>query len=299
MNFSEKLKSKRKEFGMSQEQLAEKLNVSRQAITKWETDGGLPDIENILSIASLFNITVDDLLSSEKQMKSRSDFFYNSTIEYDVDSKKHLDINIGGAYEITVIGNDSEKLRVQLASNTIESIEQLLKVKLDDGKNNIDVDIHRDDKLSEAQLKESLYVVISVPLKYIVGIEVSGHAHSLLINNITTESISFDGRVNYVQTRDVLGLVELDCSTDMTVVCSNLSGGVAFNQISATSILHLPKGTEYQVKIKGPTNRVSYSLDGIETNAPSYPDAANIIKVSGLNMELVVNELTDIFSVMR
>ena len=53
MNFSEKLKSKRKEFKMSQEQLAEKIGVSRQAITKWETDDGLPDIENILSIASL------------------------------------------------------------------------------------------------------------------------------------------------------------------------------------------------------------------------------------------------------
>ena len=46
MNFSEKLKLKRKEFGMSQEQLAEKIGVSRQAITKWETEGGLPDIES-------------------------------------------------------------------------------------------------------------------------------------------------------------------------------------------------------------------------------------------------------------
>ena len=44
MTFAEKLKTLRKQAGMSQEQLAEKLRVSRQAVTKWETDGGIPDI---------------------------------------------------------------------------------------------------------------------------------------------------------------------------------------------------------------------------------------------------------------
>ena len=46
MTLAEKLKSIRKQAGMSQEQLAEKLGVSRQAVTKWETDAGIPDIEN-------------------------------------------------------------------------------------------------------------------------------------------------------------------------------------------------------------------------------------------------------------
>ena len=52
MTFAEKLKSLRKQASMSQEQLAEKLGVSRQAVTKWETDTGIPDIENIKSISS-------------------------------------------------------------------------------------------------------------------------------------------------------------------------------------------------------------------------------------------------------
>ena len=47
MTFAEKLKSLRKQASMSQEQLAEKLGVSRQAVTKWETDTGIPDIENM------------------------------------------------------------------------------------------------------------------------------------------------------------------------------------------------------------------------------------------------------------
>ena len=299
MNFSEKLKSKRKECKMSQEQLAEKIGVSRQAITKWEADGGLPDIENILSIASLFNTTVDDLLSSEKQLKSRSEFFYSSTVEYDVDSKKHFDMNLGGAYEIVLSGNSSEKMHVQLASNTIAELESLLKVKIDDGKNNIDVDLKRDAGLSEAQTKEALFISISIPSKYTAEVELAGHTNSLKIFGIEAETVSFGGRVNYVQISDAQTDVELDCGSDMTVVCTGLSGGVAINQISATSIIHLPKNTEYQVKKKGASNRVSYTVDGVEAEAPSYPDAKNTIKIAGMNMELIIDECTDITEVIR
>ena len=48
MTFAEKLKSIRKQVGMSQELLAEKIGVSRQAVTKWETGAGIPDIDNMV-----------------------------------------------------------------------------------------------------------------------------------------------------------------------------------------------------------------------------------------------------------
>lgn len=70
MTFAEKLKSIRKQAGLSQEQLAEKLGVSRQAVTKWETDMGIPDIENIMAISALFDISIDELLSNERGMKN-------------------------------------------------------------------------------------------------------------------------------------------------------------------------------------------------------------------------------------
>ena len=57
MTIAETIKTLRKTAGMSQEQLAEKLHVSRQAVTKWETEGGTPDIENLRAIATLFGIT--------------------------------------------------------------------------------------------------------------------------------------------------------------------------------------------------------------------------------------------------
>lgn len=66
MTFSEKLKEARKNAGLSQEQLAEKLCVSRQAVTKWETGRGLPDVENIKAISLLLNVSIDYLLSDEE-----------------------------------------------------------------------------------------------------------------------------------------------------------------------------------------------------------------------------------------
>ena len=66
MKLSEKIKTYRKTFDLSQEELAEKLNVSRQVITKWETEGGLPEISNLKALAELFNISIDYLLDEEK-----------------------------------------------------------------------------------------------------------------------------------------------------------------------------------------------------------------------------------------
>ena len=59
MTFAEKLKELRKQNGISQEQLAEKIYVSRQAITKWESGNGIPDIGNLISISNLFNESLD------------------------------------------------------------------------------------------------------------------------------------------------------------------------------------------------------------------------------------------------
>lgn len=66
MDFGEKLKEIRRNEGMSQEQLAEKIGVSRQAITKWETGRGLPDVENMVILAEIFKMTLDELVSQEK-----------------------------------------------------------------------------------------------------------------------------------------------------------------------------------------------------------------------------------------
>ena len=66
MTFGEKLKKLRNDNGLTQDELAEKLYVTRTAISKWETDKGYPNIESLKAIATFFSITVDELLSSEE-----------------------------------------------------------------------------------------------------------------------------------------------------------------------------------------------------------------------------------------
>ena len=63
MTIAEKIKKLRKDNNMTQEDLAEKLNVSRQTISKWETNITIPDADNIVAISKLFNITTDELLN--------------------------------------------------------------------------------------------------------------------------------------------------------------------------------------------------------------------------------------------
>ena len=63
MDFGAKLKEIRKNEGLSQEQLADKIGVSRQAITKWETGRALPDMENMIILAEIFKTTLDELVS--------------------------------------------------------------------------------------------------------------------------------------------------------------------------------------------------------------------------------------------
>ena len=65
MCFSENLKQIRKEHRMSQEELAELLDVSRQAVSKWELDQGYPDVEKLLLLSSKLNISLDVLMSNE------------------------------------------------------------------------------------------------------------------------------------------------------------------------------------------------------------------------------------------
>lgn len=66
MEFNEKLQSLRKEKGLTQEELAEVLYVSRTAVSKWESGRGYPNIESLKDISKFFSISIDDLLSGEK-----------------------------------------------------------------------------------------------------------------------------------------------------------------------------------------------------------------------------------------
>ena len=66
MEFNEKLQALRKSRGLTQEELAEALFVSRTAISKWESGRGYPSIDSLKEISKYFSVTIDELLTGEK-----------------------------------------------------------------------------------------------------------------------------------------------------------------------------------------------------------------------------------------
>ncbi|RDY25775.1 XRE family transcriptional regulator [Romboutsia weinsteinii] len=78
MEFGEKLLALRKKEGMSQEVLSERLNTSRQAISKWENGQGFPETEKLLKISNIFNVSVDYLLKSSVEQKEEKEGYYVS-----------------------------------------------------------------------------------------------------------------------------------------------------------------------------------------------------------------------------
>ena len=97
MIFSEKLQLIRKSKGMTQEELAEKLAVSRQAVAKWESGQVYPDISNLIQISNLFNVTVDYLVRDQECMVS-----YENTEDNDlsklIEFRLEANVNTYAAY---------------------------------------------------------------------------------------------------------------------------------------------------------------------------------------------------------
>ncbi len=67
MKFQEKISQIRKEKGLSQEELAEKVGVSRQAVAKWEAGLSYPDVENLIALSSLFQVSIDSMLRADEE----------------------------------------------------------------------------------------------------------------------------------------------------------------------------------------------------------------------------------------
>ena len=69
MSFGERLQTLRKTKGMSQEQLAERLEISRQAVSKWEMNTSMPDADNLIELSNLFEVTIDYLLKNQSKQE--------------------------------------------------------------------------------------------------------------------------------------------------------------------------------------------------------------------------------------
>jgi len=289
MTFAEKLKSLRKSNGMSQETLAEKIGVSRQAVTKWETEGGVPDIENMISISNLFGITLDELFSERIETAVSKGYLYESSTEYDIDGNKRFDMKLGGANLLRVIGTDAEKVMVHLASNDISTLEADFKVKIDDIRGRIDVDIKRKNGMTEAKAKEGLVIEVLLPNMYMDYLEIESNCDELRFNNLICKTAEFKGKAKTVFIDSAETNLEMDCNLDMDIRVSHFAGSLDINQISSTSRLTVPNNFAFQTVLKGISNSISYECSGSPADDFSDPNAENVVELNGLRSELVIS----------
>ena len=87
MKLGEQLQRLREAKNMSREELAQQMNVSRQAIYKWENDKGYPDIQNLLKLSEIYETTIDELIKSDSTFQDK----INIDINIDGDKKKDAD----------------------------------------------------------------------------------------------------------------------------------------------------------------------------------------------------------------
>lgn len=81
MEFSEQIKMIRRRSKLTQEELAKKLNVSRQAVSNWENNRNLPDLEMLIKISSVFEISLDQLILGDAKMNKMTEKLIKDTDE--------------------------------------------------------------------------------------------------------------------------------------------------------------------------------------------------------------------------
>lgn len=116
MTLGEKIKLLRTKKGMTQEAFAEKLDVSRSAIAKWETNNGVPEISNLKMLSQIFDVSIDALLEDNGSIEA-SDMRQNKAYDCSEYWRCYCDIELNGwndgVYNVLVLGEDEDFLFYQ------------------------------------------------------------------------------------------------------------------------------------------------------------------------------------------
>ena len=290
---SMRIRELRKQAKLSQEMMAEKIGVSRQAITKWETGLGVPDIENLVAIADLFKLSLDELMGRDIEHETLAkDYLYESVTEYDIDGKKDFDISFMGANKLKLYAYEGEKVKVILLSDTISDIQNELKTKIDDIKRKIDIDIKRVGNLSETVAKNELTIKILIPQLYMGEVELNGNTNILELKNLELDNIEFSGKSKEITLENIKSHIEIDTNEDAKLYVKNVEGALDINQISATSKLYIASTDEFGFVTKGVLNKVLCKQDMLNIKEVSE-EPKLVIELNGIKSELSICHMED------
>lgn len=290
---SMRIRELRKQAKLSQEMMAEKIGVSRQAITKWETGLGVPDIENLIAIADLFKLSLDELMGRDIEHETLAkDYLYESVTEYDIDGKKDFDISFMGANKLKLYAYEGEKVKVILLSDTISDIQNELKTKIDDIKWKIDIDIKRVGNLSETVAKNELTIKILIPQLYMGEVELNGNTNILELKNLELDNIEFSGKSKEITLENIKSHIEIDTNEDAKLYVKNVEGALDINQLSATSKLYIASTDEFGFVTKGVLNKVLCKQDMLNIKEVSE-EPKLVIELNGIKSELSICHMED------
>ena len=290
---SMRIRELRKQAKLSQEMMAEKIGVSRQAITKWETGLGVPDIENLVAIADLFKLSLDELMGRDIEHETLAkDYLYESVTEYDIDGKKDFDISFMGANKLKLYAYEGEKVKVILLSDTISDIQNELKTKIDDIKRKIDIDIKRVGNLSETVAKNELTIKILIPQLYLGEVDLNGNTNILELKNLELDNIEFGGKSKEITLENIKSHIEIDTNEDAKLYVKNVEGALDINQLSATSKLYIASTDEFGFVTKGVLNKVLCKQDMLNIKEVSE-EPKLVIELNGIKSELSICHMED------
>lgn len=290
---SMRIRELRKQAKLSQEMMAEKIGVSRQAITKWETGLGVPDIENLVAIADLFKLSLDELMGRDIEHETLAkDYLYESVTEYDIDGKKDFDISFMGANKLKLYAYEGEKVKVILLSDTISDIQNELKTKIDDIKRKIDIDIKRVGNLSETVAKNELTIKILIPQLYMGEVDLNGNTNILELKNLELDNIEFGGKSKEITLENIKSHIEIDTNEDAKLYVKNVEGALDINQLSATSKLYIASTDEFGFVTKGVLNKVLCKQDMLNIKEVSE-EPKLVIELNGIKSELSICHMED------
>lgn len=288
MDFGDKLKQYRLKEGLSQEQLAEKIGVSRQAITKWETKKGLPDVENMIILAELFKLTLDELVLEEAKKQEEKTTLFESETVYDIDTRKHFDINLGSARKVTLKTGYDEKIHILLSSESLTDIGSLFKVRLDEKSNKLDVELVNKRGVSRFETQESVDITLLLPEKFTEHTEVLAGVKELFIENLRLERLEYDGDAEKVYIRGFEGSLEFTSKTDYEIFIGGSCTKLDVNQFKAKTVIHLESADNYRFLNKGRKCKLITRKNGETIELGENESAENTISTSGIFSELIV-----------
>ena len=119
---SRNLKSLRKKNQYTQEEIAEKINVSRQSVAKWENGESNPDIESCIKLANLYNVKLDDLVNHSEEetgigVPPKGKFFFGSVVvgergQIVIPKEARIVFNINAGDKLLILGDDERGLGI-------------------------------------------------------------------------------------------------------------------------------------------------------------------------------------------